>query len=143
MPEMMSLKLSYGKRSDRVSRIWMKPVIFHFLWAFNLLYLIFILFQGCAQAEPSGLWRLTFALRLLENLIFFIQIIIYAGHPRFYSFGALGSLQFSLEDSLVYCQYFLPALLPALTFTLKLLLPTHKTTPYHIGSFVTVQSELN
>ena len=45
-------------------------------------------------------WCLTFALGRLENLIFFIQIILYAGHPRFYSFGALGSLQFSLEHSL-------------------------------------------
>ena len=27
--------------------------------------------QGCALAEPSGAWRLTFALGRLENLIFF------------------------------------------------------------------------
>ena len=60
--------------------------------------------QGCAQAELSGLWRLTFALGRLENLIFFIQS--YAGHPRFYSFRALGSLQFSLEHSLEMQQLF-------------------------------------
>ena len=51
--------------------------------------------QGCALAELSGPWRLTFALGRLANLSFFIQIINYAGHPRFSSFGALGSLQFS------------------------------------------------
>ena len=55
--------------------------------------------QGCALAEPSGPWRLTFALGRLENLIFF-SYKPYALHPRFYSFGALGSLQFSLEHSL-------------------------------------------
>ena len=32
---------------------------------------------------------------------FFFSNKSYAGHPRFYSFGALGSLQFSLEHSLV------------------------------------------
>ena len=52
------------------------------------------LIQGCALAEPSGPWRLTFALGRLENLIFF-SYKSYAGHPRFYSFGELGSLQFS------------------------------------------------
>ena len=31
--------------------------------------------QGCALAEPSCPWRLTFALGRLENLRFFIQII--------------------------------------------------------------------
>ena len=30
----------------------------------------FIWRQGCALAEPAGPWRLTFALRRLENLIF-------------------------------------------------------------------------
>ena len=34
--------------------------------------------QGCALAEPSGPWRLTFALGRLENLIFFTQIICWA-----------------------------------------------------------------
>ena len=34
--------------------------------------------QGCALAEPSGPWRLTFALGGLENLTFFIQIICWA-----------------------------------------------------------------
>ena len=28
--------------------------------------------QGCTQAVPGGLWRLTFALGQLENLTFFI-----------------------------------------------------------------------
>ena len=58
----------------------------------------FIWQQGCALAEPGGPWGLTFALGRLENLIFLIQS--YAGHPRFYSFRALGSFQFSLEHSL-------------------------------------------
>ena len=35
-------------------------------------------YQGCALAEPGGPWRLTFALRRLENLRFFIQIICWA-----------------------------------------------------------------
>ena len=34
--------------------------------------------QGCALAEPGGPWRLTFALRRLANLRFFIQIIRWA-----------------------------------------------------------------
>ena len=34
--------------------------------------------QGCTQAVPGGLWRLTFALGQLENLTFFIQIICWA-----------------------------------------------------------------
>ena len=34
--------------------------------------------QGCALAEPSGPWCLTFALGQLENLSFFIQIIFWA-----------------------------------------------------------------
>ena len=34
--------------------------------------------QGCALAEPDGPWPLTFALRRLENLRFFIQIICWA-----------------------------------------------------------------
>ena len=34
--------------------------------------------QGCALAEPSGPWHLTFALGRLENLRFFIQIICWA-----------------------------------------------------------------
>ena len=54
--------------------------------------------QGCALAELGGPWRLTFAFGRLENLRFFIQIICW--HPRFYSFRALGSLQFSFEHSL-------------------------------------------
>ena len=52
--------------------------------------------QGCALAEPGGPWLLTFALGRLENLSY----KSYAGHPRFYSFRALGSLQFSLDHSL-------------------------------------------
>ena len=58
----------------------------------------FISQRGCALAEPDGPWRLTFALGRLGNLIFYIQS--YAGHPRFYSFRALGSFQFPLEHSL-------------------------------------------
>ena len=54
--------------------------------------------QGCALAESGGPWHLTFALGQLENLRFFIQIIYW--DPRFYSFRALGSVQFSLEHSL-------------------------------------------
>ena len=53
--------------------------------------------QGCALAEPSGPWRLTFALGRLENLTSSYKS--YAGHPGFHSFRALGSLQFSLEHS--------------------------------------------
>ena len=34
--------------------------------------------QGCALAEPGGPWHPTFALRWLENLKFFIQIICWA-----------------------------------------------------------------
>ena len=34
--------------------------------------------QGCALAEPSGPWCLTFALGQLENLAFFTQIICWA-----------------------------------------------------------------
>ena len=52
--------------------------------------------QGCVLAEPGGPWRLTCALGQLENLRFSYKSN--AGHPRFYSFRALGSL--SLEHSL-------------------------------------------
>ena len=31
--------------------------------------------QACTLAEPGGLWHLTFALGLLENLTIFMQII--------------------------------------------------------------------
>ena len=48
--------------------------------------------QDCTLAEPGGPWRPTFALGRLE--------IKDTGHPRFYMFRALGSLQFSLEHSL-------------------------------------------
>ena len=48
--------------------------------------------QGCALSEPGGLWRLIFCPRATRKS--------YARHPRFYSFRALGSLQFSLEHSL-------------------------------------------
>ena len=34
--------------------------------------------QGCALAEPGGLWHLTFVLGQLENLCFFIEIICWA-----------------------------------------------------------------
>ena len=51
--------------------------------------------QGCALSEPGSPWRLTFALRRLD-----FSYKFYAGHPRFYSFRALSSLQFSLEHSL-------------------------------------------
>ena len=34
--------------------------------------------QGCALAEPSGPWHLTYALGQLENLRFFIRIICWA-----------------------------------------------------------------
>ena len=56
--------------------------------------------QGFALAEPGFPWRPTFALGQLENLRFFIQIICWA--PKFYRFRVLGSLQFSLEHSLVH-----------------------------------------
>ena len=59
-----------------------------------------VVYQGRAVAEPGGPWCLTFALWQLENLRFFIQIICW--HPTFYSFRALGTLQFSLEPNLVY-----------------------------------------
>ena len=58
------------------------------------------IFQGCALAEPSGPWRLTFAPGRLENLTFFIQIICWA--PEILQVQSLGSLQFSLEHSLVF-----------------------------------------
>ena len=84
-----------------------RKIIYHFLLQVKILLLFLLqnltsndLFQGCAQAEPGGPWRLTFTLGQLENLRFFIQIN--AGHPRFYSFRALGSVQFSLEHSLVF-----------------------------------------
>ena len=41
---------------------------------FHPLHLYFNLHQGCALAEPSGLWSPTFAPWRLENLIFLIQI---------------------------------------------------------------------
>ena len=56
--------------------------------------------QGCALADPGGRWCLTFALRRLENLNSFSHIS-YAGHPGFYKFKVLGSLQFSLEQKIV------------------------------------------
>ena len=34
--------------------------------------------QGCALAEPGGLWCLTFVLGQLESLGFFIEIICWA-----------------------------------------------------------------
>ena len=34
--------------------------------------------QGCALAEPRGLWCLTFVLGRLENLCFFIEIIFWS-----------------------------------------------------------------
>ena len=37
--------------------------------------IIFLQTLGCALAEPSGSWRLTFAFGPLENLSFFTQII--------------------------------------------------------------------
>ena len=37
-----------------------------------------VLGQGCGLAEPCGPWRLTFVLRRLENLCFFIEIICWA-----------------------------------------------------------------
>ena len=37
----------------------------------SFLFLSWNQLQGCALAEPSGPWRLTFALGRLENLIFF------------------------------------------------------------------------
>ena len=61
---------------------------------------IFYFYQGCALAEPGGPWRLTFALRQQGHLSFLYKS--YAGHPGFYSFKTLGSLQFYLEHSLVY-----------------------------------------
>ena len=55
--------------------------------------------QGCALADPAGPLRLTFALGRLGNLSLLVQIICWA-YARFYSFRALGSLQFSLDHSL-------------------------------------------
>ena len=46
--------------------------------------------QGCVLAEHNGPWRLTFAFGRLENPTFSSKS--YAGHLRFYSFSALGSL---------------------------------------------------
>ena len=54
--------------------------------------------QGCAIAETGGLWGPTFALRWLENLSLFMQIICW--QPRFYRFRPLGSLYFPLQHSL-------------------------------------------
>ena len=48
--------------------------------------------QGCTLAAPGGLWCLTFALGQLEKSD--------AGHPRFYKFRAVSSLQFFLQHSL-------------------------------------------
>ena len=55
--------------------------------------------QACAPVERGGPWCPTFALRWLENLSFFFSYK-YTGCHGFHSFRALGSLQFSLEDSL-------------------------------------------
>ena len=64
------------------------------------LFIFVNLIQGCALEEPSGpYWCLTFDLGRLENLTFLYKS--YAGHPWIYRFKALGSLQFSLEQSLV------------------------------------------
>ena len=62
--------------------------------------------QGCAVAEPGGLWRLTFVLGQLENLCFFIEIICWAHRiSQVQSTGArLGSLQFFLEHCMP-CQW--------------------------------------
>ena len=54
--------------------------------------------QGCALAEHVGPWGLTFATG--NKKISDFSYKSYAGHHRFYSFRALGSLQFSLEHSL-------------------------------------------
>ena len=62
-------------------------------------FLSMLLNQGCAPAEPGSPWYLTFDLRRLESLRFSHKSFV--GHPRFHSFRALGSLQFSLEHSLV------------------------------------------
>ena len=51
--------------------------------------------EGCALAEPSGPWHLTFEPGQLENLTFFIQIICYAGHSGFHSFRAMGPINVS------------------------------------------------
>ena len=59
-------------------------------WSLHLLLRKDNYMQACALAEPSGPWRLSFALGQLE--FFFFSYKSYAGHPRFYSFGALGSL---------------------------------------------------
>ena len=64
------------------------------------LFIFVNLIPGCALEEPSGpYWCLTFDLGRLEDLTFLFKS--YAGHPWFYRFKALGSLQFSLEQSLV------------------------------------------
>ena len=59
--------------------------------------------QACAPVERGGPWCPTFALRWLENLSFFFSYK-YTGCHGFHSFRALGSLQFSLEHSLVKLQ---------------------------------------
>ena len=59
---------------------------------------------SCYLAEPSDLWCLTFALRWLENLSFFIQVICWA--PQISQVQSIGPFQFFLEHSLtLYCQY--------------------------------------
>ena len=55
--------------------------------------------QGCALAEPGGPWRLTLALRQLGNLSRFFRSNDMLGTLDFTRSRALGSLQFSLEQS--------------------------------------------
>ena len=54
---------------------------------------------GCALAEPGGPWGITFALRRLESLRFFIQIIM-LGTLDFKVSEHMATLQFSLEYNL-------------------------------------------
>ena len=81
--------MGYVAMSDEIyENSVFKPLLWLFVTFLNggKMYTFVRCIQGCAPAEPGT--------RKSQN--FFIQII------RFYSFSALGSLQFSLEHSLVY-----------------------------------------
>ena len=58
-----------------------------------------VFFQGCALRVPGCLRRLTFAFGRLDKLTFSCKL--YAGHHEPQSLEPLGSLEFSLEHSLV------------------------------------------
>ena len=60
-----------AKKEKKIPQLGVAPRTTHLQ---NHLFFFFAM-QGCALAEPSGPWCLTFALWQLENLRFFIQII--------------------------------------------------------------------